>query len=117
MKPASVIANKLNSNELPPPTSSSDGGGSSPDTFSLRTHWRKSLFAVWRVRRRLLAWSDRLRLGRRTLYRQDRLAMRLAARHGLTEEYKQARRYGLTPAEALADWDIPIPVGSGYKSD
>ena len=36
----------------------------------------------------------------------DRRAMRIAARHGLVAEYKEARRHGCTPQEALEDWDI-----------
>ena len=39
-------------------------------------------------------------------YHQDRIAMRLAARHGMTCEYKEARRHRLTPVEALEDWDL-----------
>ena len=44
-------------------------------------------------------------------FADDRIAMRLAARHGLTYEYKLARRQGLTPQEALEDWDLP-PLSS-----
>ena len=32
--------------------------------------------------------------------------MRLAARYRMTYEYKLARRHGLTPQEALEDWDM-----------
>ena len=39
-------------------------------------------------------------------FREDREAMRIADRYGLTEEYKTARRHRLTPREALEDWDI-----------
>ena len=39
-------------------------------------------------------------------FREDREAMRIADRYGLTEEYKTARRHRLTPQEALEDWDI-----------
>ena len=39
-------------------------------------------------------------------YRQDRIAMRIAARRGMTYEYKRARRSGLNPIEALGDWDL-----------
>ena len=42
-------------------------------------------------------------------YHQDRIAMRLAARFGLTYEYKLARRHRLTPIEALQDWDMLYP--------
>ena len=37
---------------------------------------------------------------------QDRIAMRIADRYGMTYEYKTARRNGLTPLEALEDWDL-----------
>ena len=39
-------------------------------------------------------------------FREDREAMRIAARHGLTYEYKLSRRYNLTPQEALEDRDV-----------
>ena len=39
-------------------------------------------------------------------FREDREAMRIADRYGLTYEYKLARRYNLTPQEALEDWDL-----------
>lgn len=37
---------------------------------------------------------------------QDRIAMRIAARYGMTYDYKTARRNGLNPMEALEDWDL-----------
>ncbi len=37
---------------------------------------------------------------------QDRIAMQIAARYGMTEDYKEARRHHLTPLEALEDWDL-----------
>ena len=43
---------------------------------------------------------------RNSFFRQDRIAMRLAARYRMTYEYKLARRHGLTPKEALEDWDL-----------
>ena len=43
---------------------------------------------------------------RRGDYAQDRQALRIAARHGLTQEYKDARREGLSPQEALDEWDL-----------
>ncbi|SFW42282.1 hypothetical protein SAMN02910409_2223 [Prevotellaceae bacterium HUN156] len=42
-------------------------------------------------------------------YRQDRIAMRIAARRGMTYEYKRARKSGLNPIEALEDWDLLTP--------
>lgn len=39
-------------------------------------------------------------------FHDDRIAMRLAARYRMTYEYKLARRQGLTPQEALEDWDL-----------
>lgn len=35
--------------------------------------------------------------------------MRVADRHGMTYEYKMARRHQLTPIEALEDWDLLLP--------
>lgn len=32
--------------------------------------------------------------------------MKIAARHGMTEDYKMARRHNLNPLEALEDWDL-----------
>ena len=43
---------------------------------------------------------------RNSFFHQDRIAMRLAARYRMTYEYKLARRHGLTPQEALEDWDM-----------
>jgi len=40
---------------------------------------------------------------------QDRIAMRIADRYGMTREYKIARRHHLTPLEALEDWDLIMP--------
>ncbi|MCR5044629.1 MAG: hypothetical protein K6A93_10950 [Bacteroidaceae bacterium] len=37
---------------------------------------------------------------------RDRIAMRIAARYGMTEDYKMARRHNLNPLEALEDWDL-----------
>ena len=36
----------------------------------------------------------------------DRIAMQIAARYGMTKEYKEARRQNLRPLEALEDWDL-----------
>ena len=37
---------------------------------------------------------------------QDRLALRIAARYGMTQEYKMARRQNMRPLEALEDFDL-----------
>lgn len=42
-------------------------------------------------------------------YHQDRIAMRIASRYGLTYEYKLARRHRLSPIDALEDWDMMKP--------
>jgi hypothetical protein len=42
-------------------------------------------------------------------FHQDRIAMRIASRYGLTYEYKLARRKSLSPIEALEDWDMMMP--------
>ncbi len=39
-------------------------------------------------------------------FHQDRKAMRQADKYGLVWEYKEARRHGLTPWEALEEWDL-----------
>ena len=39
-------------------------------------------------------------------FHQDRIAMRIADRYGMTYDYKVARRHHLTPLEALEDWDL-----------
>lgn len=46
---------------------------------------------------------------RRRYFHQDRIAMSIADRYGLTHEYKTARRHRLTPIEALEDWDMLYP--------
>ena len=37
---------------------------------------------------------------------QDRIALRIAARSGMIQEYKMARRQNLRPLEALEDFDL-----------
>lgn len=37
---------------------------------------------------------------------QDRIGMKIASRHGKTQEYKTARRQNMRPLEALDDWDL-----------
>ena len=39
---------------------------------------------------------------------RDLHAMRIADRYGLVYEYKIARRSGLSPRDALEDWDLPV---------
>ena len=46
-------------------------------------------------------------------FHQDRIAMRIADRYGLTYDYKVARRHHLNPIEALEDWDLLTP--ENYK--
>lgn len=41
---------------------------------------------------------------RNKYFHQDRKAMRIADRYGMTYDYKEARRHHLTPIEALEDW-------------
>lgn len=46
-------------------------------------------------------------MGRKNRYfTQDRLALRIAARYGMTQEYKDARRQNMRPLQALEDWDL-----------
>ena len=37
---------------------------------------------------------------------QDRLALKIAAQYGMTQEYKDARRQNMRPLQALEDWDL-----------
>ena len=37
---------------------------------------------------------------------QDRIAMKIAARHGWVKEYKKARRQNMRPLEALENGDL-----------
>lgn len=43
---------------------------------------------------------------RNKYFHQDRIAMRIADRYGMTYDYKEARHHHLTPLEALEDWDL-----------
>ena len=43
---------------------------------------------------------------KRKWFAQDRIAMRIADRSGMTHEYKTARRQNMRPLEALEDWDL-----------
>ncbi|MCR4812327.1 MAG: hypothetical protein K5867_07020 [Bacteroidales bacterium] len=44
---------------------------------------------------------------RKNKYRyQDWIAMRIAARYNMVEEYKIARRHGRSPLQALEEWDL-----------
>ena len=46
---------------------------------------------------------------RNKYFHQDRIAMRIADRYGMTYDYKVARRHHLTPIVALEDWDLLTP--------
>lgn len=44
---------------------------------------------------------------RKNKYRhQDWIAMHIAARYNMVEEYKIARRHGRSPLQALEEWDL-----------
>lgn len=38
--------------------------------------------------------------------KQDRIARDIAASHDMLPDYRAARRQGLSPLEALAEWDL-----------
>ncbi|MBR3959173.1 MAG: hypothetical protein IKJ81_03885 [Bacteroidales bacterium] len=38
--------------------------------------------------------------------KEDRIARAIAASHNMLDDYKAARRGGLTPIEALEEWDL-----------
>ena len=44
--------------------------------------------------------------GGQQLTPQDRIALQIAAKYGLTKEYKMARRQNMRPLEALEEWDL-----------
>lgn len=56
---------------------------------------KKIIFDIWH-----------LLVGGQRVTSHDRLAMQIAARSGLTQEYKDARRQNMRPLEALEDWDL-----------
>ena len=41
--------------------------------------------------------------------KQDRIAREIAAKYNMLEDYLAARRYGLSPLEALEDFDLIKP--------
>ena len=45
-------------------------------------------------------------VGGQRVVAQDRLAMQIADKYGLTADYKVARRHNMSPLEALEDWDL-----------
>ncbi len=47
--------------------------------------------------------------------RQDRKALRIADRYGLTEDYKTARRKGLSPQAALEGFDLIAPGDTSWR--
>ena len=47
-----------------------------------------------------------LLLGGQQVGPHDRIAMRIAARYGMVQEYKTARRQNMRPLQALEDWDL-----------
>ena len=55
---------------------------------------------------RLLLDICHLLMGGQRVCPQDRIALGIAARYGMTQEYKMARRQNLRPLEALEDWNL-----------
>lgn len=41
--------------------------------------------------------------------RQDEIALSIARRYGMEQQYQEARQQGLSPLEALEDWDLIRP--------
>lgn len=39
-------------------------------------------------------------------FKQDRIAREIAASHDMLADYRAARRAGLSPLEALEEWDL-----------
>ena len=75
---------RLNTNALPPPVAKSRGG-----LFSRISQFLSKAFNR-----------------RRRHFALDRRAMRIADKYGLCKTYKEARRKGLSPQDALEDWDM-----------
>ncbi len=42
-------------------------------------------------------------------HKQDQLAREIANRYNMLDDYIAARQYGLSPLEALEDWDMLTP--------
>lgn len=55
---------------------------------------------------RLLLDICHLLMGGQRVCPQDRIALGIASRYGMAQEYKMARRQNLRPLEALEDWDL-----------
>ena len=41
--------------------------------------------------------------------RHERLARQIAAQHSMLDDYRAARRSGLSPIQALEEWDLLSP--------
>ena len=41
--------------------------------------------------------------------KQDKIAREIAARYNMVDDYRAARRYGLSPIEALEEYDLIKP--------
>ncbi len=41
--------------------------------------------------------------------KQDKIAREIAARYNMVDDYRAARRYGLSPLEALEEYDLIKP--------
>ena len=49
-------------------------------------------------------------------YYKDLKAMYVASQYNLVDSYKESRRHGNNPAEALQDWDLPLPANFCHLS-
>ena len=45
-------------------------------------------------------------MGGQRVTSHDRLALQIADKYGMTQEYKDARRQNMRPLEALEEWDL-----------
>ena len=52
-----------------------------------------------------IRWLLRSRRTRRL----DAQAIAVAERYGLRQQYMEARKFGLSPQEAMEDWDLILP--------
>ena len=51
-------------------------------------------------------WQTKKRRAQEAAHEQ---ALKIAASYGMTEEYLAARSHGLSPVEALEEWDLMKP--------
>ena len=92
----------LKDKKLPPPTTQNH---SSVEVATARSDSPADASILSRIGRAFRMLSKK----RRILETQELIALDIAAHRGMTREYKTARAHGLSPIEALEDWDLLTP--------